>query len=175
MDIQSHAADDIDAFLSFNSCHHNTWYPCTGIQTTQACAQVQVVENWNNPCYPGGNIANASSMALTSSLLCLHRFHRLGGFCCCFLCSLLCHAGERWKTGKGTLGMLESLKTSFLEPDQRASCALLGTGCNVKHESLNNSICNILWMQRHHDHELRLHCMAPLGRWKWGLSNFVII
>ena len=45
--------------------------------------------------------------------------------------AMLLITGDR----KGTLGMQASLKTSFLEPDQRTSCALLGASCSVKHES----------------------------------------
>ena len=83
MDIQSHTADDIGAFLASIPAI-TTLGIHVQVFRLQACVKVQVVENWNNPCYPGGNIANASSMASTSHFLAFIAFIALGASAAAF-------------------------------------------------------------------------------------------
>ena len=83
----------IFAFWAPNSCHHATSYPCTSFEA-QARAKIQVAKNWNNRCYPEGNIASLLWHSLLR-LLCLHRCHRLGAAFFAPFFAMLLIAGDR--------------------------------------------------------------------------------
>ncbi len=76
-----------------NRCDFITSYPCTSLRKAKGACMLLYKrgQERSNHCDSRGNIALLST-ALTLHLLCLHRFHRLGGCGGCLLCSLLCHA-----------------------------------------------------------------------------------
>ena len=82
-----------------NRCDFITSYPCTSLRKAKGACMLLYKrgQERSNHCDSRGNIALLST-ALTLHLLCLHRFHRLGGCGGCLLCSLLCHAVVRSST-----------------------------------------------------------------------------
>ena len=111
-------------FLNFNSCRHTTWYPCTGHWTASLCENTSGQELKQSMLTRWLTLSNGIHFY---AFLAFIAFIALGASAAAFFApffAMLLDAGGP----EGSVGMQESLETSFLEPDQTTSHALLSLG-----------------------------------------------